>query len=154
MKATTAFKSTFISLLFCIHAIPVFAQSVPIAGETYAPSPKQLSPADINLPNNLFRWEPTYLQTLANQKAMTNQHIPYLSLNEIKEKKDVFPKTRLSYHLNTSPMTFTVGLHFNTNLRIGLKSIALCCGNSGGDIRSGSSVIMATPKFGCHTNQS
>ena len=34
-----------------------------------------LSPADINLPNNLFRWEPTYLQTLANQKAMTNQHI-------------------------------------------------------------------------------
>ena len=75
MKATTAFKSTFISLLFCIPAIPVFAQSVPIVGEPYAPSPKQLSPADINLPNNLFRWEPTYLQTLANQKAMTNQHI-------------------------------------------------------------------------------
>ena len=32
MKATTAFKSTFISLLFCIPAIPVFAQSVPIVG--------------------------------------------------------------------------------------------------------------------------
>ena len=26
MKATTAFKSTFISLLFCIPAIPVFAK--------------------------------------------------------------------------------------------------------------------------------
>lgn len=48
---------------------------------------------------------------------MTNQHIPYLSLNEIKEKKDVFPKTRLSYHLNTSPMTFTDTL-------LGLISVA------------------------------
>ena len=75
MKATTAFKSTFISLLFCIPAIPVFAQSVPIVGEPYAPSPNQMRPAYINLHNNLLRCEPKYLQTLANQKAMTNQHI-------------------------------------------------------------------------------
>lgn len=138
MKATTAFKSTFISLLFCIPAIPVFAQSVPIVGETYAPSPKQLSPADINLPNNLFRWEPTYLQTLANQKAMTSQHVPYLSLNEIKEKKDVFPKTRLSYHLNTSPMTFTDTL-------LGLISVAteLWCSHYYG--RTGSDISTAIP---------
>lgn len=62
MKATTAFKSTFISLLFCIPAIPVFAQSVPIAGETYAPSPKQLSPADIN-PSQQFIPLGTYIST-------------------------------------------------------------------------------------------
>ena len=78
------------------------------------------------------------LQTLANQKAMTNQHIPYLSLNEIKEKKDVFPKTRLSYHLNTSPMTFTDTL-------LGLISVAteLWCSHYYG--RTGSDISTAIP---------
>lgn len=44
MKATTAFKSTFISLLFCIPAIPVFAAIRPNSWRDICSIPKATEP--------------------------------------------------------------------------------------------------------------
>lgn len=137
MKTTATFKNAFISLLFCIPTITIFAQSASTT-ETYIPFKIQLDLSDVNLSTNLFRWEPTYLQTLANQKAMTNQHVPYLSLNEIKAKEDTFPKAHLPYRLNTPPMTFADAL-------LGLINVAteLWCSHYYG--RTGSYVPIIIP---------
>lgn len=105
MKTFMVFKEVLISLLFCIPAITIYAQSGLIV-KTYTLPKIQLNFSETNLQNNLFRWNPAYLQALSNQKVLSNQHIPYLNLYAIKVRENTFPKTHVPYQLNTCSMTF------------------------------------------------
>lgn len=105
MKTIMVFKKMLISLLFFIPVITTYAQSGLIV-KSYTPPKMQLNFSDINLQNNLFRWDPIYLQALSNQKVLLNQHVPYLNLYTIKVRENTFPKTHVLYQLNTHSMTF------------------------------------------------
>lgn len=59
------------------------------------------------LQDNLFRWDPEYLQTLRNQEVMNTQQAPphlTMSLNEV--NRHLAPKVHLKCHIDNQSTSF------------------------------------------------
>lgn len=85
----------------CCPIIGLHAQSYLV---TQSSNPLQKlhseTPAELNLQENPFRWDSSYLQTLHNQKVMSVQPIPHINirLNSVDEK--LLPQVRFKCLIN------------------------------------------------------